>query len=76
VDHPAAARLAAQGAKFGVDAAAASLSWIIAHPARILPIVGTQNPERILTCTDAFKVEWTRNEWYAVLEASRGERMP
>lgn len=74
--HPAGALLAAQGAKFGVDAASAALSWIMAHPARIVPILGSQNPERILACRDAFKVEWTRNEWYAVLEAARGERMP
>jgi predicted oxidoreductase len=75
-DTPTATLLAAQGARHGVDGAAAALSWIMAHPARIMPIVGSQNPDRILACRDAFKVEWTRNEWYAVLEASRGERMP
>lgn len=75
-DHPAAKLLSAQGAKFGVDAAAAALSWVMAHPARIIPIVGTQNPERIGASADAFKVEWSRGEWYGVLEAGRGERMP
>ncbi|HZV11353.1 MAG TPA: aldo/keto reductase, partial [Novosphingobium sp.] len=75
-DHPAAALLAAQGAKYEADAAAAALSWIMAHPAKIVPIVGTQTPERILDSGDAFRIRWTRNEWYAVLEASRGERMP
>lgn len=75
-DHPAARLLAGQGARHGVDAAAATLSWIMAHPARIIPIIGSQTPERILHSGDAFKVEWTRNEWYAVLEAARGERMP
>ena len=74
--HPAVAVLAAQGARYGVDAAAAALSWIMAHPARIIPIVGSQTPERILDAGEAFKVEWTRGEWYAVLEAARGERMP
>ena len=75
-EHKAAALLAEQGARFGADAAAAALSWIMAHPARIVPIVGSQTPERILDSRDAFKIHWTRNEWYAVLEASRGERMP
>ena len=74
--HPAATLLADQGAKFGVDAAAAALSWIMVHPANIVPIVGSQTPERILHSRDAFQIAWTRNEWYAVLEASRGERMP
>jgi predicted oxidoreductase len=75
-EHPAATLIAEQGARFGVDASAASLSWIMAHPARPIPIVGSQSPERITRSVDAFKVEWTRSEWYAVLEASLGERLP
>jgi predicted oxidoreductase len=74
--HPAAALLAGQGARYGVDAAAAALSWIMAHPARILPIIGSQTPERILATRDAFAVEWTRAQWYGVLSAARGEPMP
>jgi predicted oxidoreductase len=38
--------------------------------------VGSQSPERIARSVDAFKVEWTRAQWYAVLEASLGERLP
>ncbi|MDF0542299.1 aldo/keto reductase [Sphingobium sp. H39-3-25] len=75
-EHPAATLIAEQGARFSVDASAASLSWIMAHPARPIPIVGSQSPERIARSVDAFKVEWTRSEWYAVLEASLGERLP
>lgn len=75
-DHPVARLLAEHGARFDVDAAAACLSWIMAHPARIIPIVGSQTPERILHSGDAFKVEWTHSQWYSVLEASRGKSMP
>lgn len=75
-DHPAARLLGEQGAQFGTDAAAAALSWIMAHPAAIIPIVGSQTPARIARCTEAFRIEWTRSAWYAVLEASRGVRMP
>jgi predicted oxidoreductase len=74
--HPVGALLAQQGAAYGTDASAAALSWIMAHPARIVPIVGSQQPRRIAALRDAFKVEWTRGEWYAVLAASRGEPMP
>jgi predicted oxidoreductase len=75
-EHPAAALLAAQGERFGTDAAAAALAWVMAHPTRTIPIVGSQTPERILSARDALKVEWTPAEWYAVLEASLGERLP
>ncbi len=74
--HPAAALIEEQGAAYDVDITAAALSWIMAHPSRPIPIVGSQSPERIARSTDAFKVEWTRAQWYAVLEASLGERLP
>ncbi len=71
-----AALLDAKAAETGVDRSAAAYSWIMAHPALPIPIVGTQNPERIAAISDAYKPEWGRAEWYQVLEASRGERLP
>jgi predicted oxidoreductase len=71
-----AALLDKKAAETGVDRAAAAYSWIMAHPARPIPIVGTQNVERIAGIPDAYKPQWTRQEWYAVLEASIGERLP
>lgn len=68
--------LAERGAAHGVDLAAAALSWAMVHPARPVPIVGSQNPARIAAAADAFKVEWARSEWYAVLEAGTGRKLP
>ena len=60
----------------GVDRVAAATSWIMAHPSRPVPIVGTQNPARIAKIADAYKPRWTRADWYRVLEASMGEKLP
>lgn len=68
--------LDAKAQEAGVDRAAAAYSWTMAHPAGIIPIVGTQNPSRIATIPDAYKPRWTRAEWYAVLQASLGEKLP
>lgn len=76
-DGNAAGRLLAeQGAAYGADLAGAALSWIMAHPARIIPIVGSQNPQRIKAAADAFRVRWTREQWYAVMQAGTGEKLP
>ena len=48
----------------------------MAHPACPIPIVGTQNVSRIAMIPDAYKPQWTREQWYAVLQASMGERLP
>lgn len=74
--HPAAALLRDHGARHGVDAATAALAWVMAHPARIVPIVGSQRPDRIRAAAAAFRVTWTRAEWYAVLQAGMGQPLP
>jgi len=61
---------------FGVSRTAAAYSWIMAHPARPVPIIGSQRAERIAEANDAYKVKWTRTAWYDVLVASRGEALP
>jgi len=71
-----AALLDAKAAEYDVSRAAATYSWVMAHPARPIPIVGTQNPDRIKEIPQAFAPRWTRAEWYAVLQTSMGENLP
>ncbi|OYX93360.1 MAG: aldo/keto reductase [Novosphingobium sp. 35-62-5] len=60
----------------GVSRTVAAYSWLMAHPAGIIPIIGSQQAARIAEGVDALKVCWTREDWYAVLVAARGERLP
>lgn len=60
----------------GVSRTVAAYSWLMAHPAGIIPIIGSQKAERIAEGAQALKVQWTRQDWYAVLVAARGERLP
>ena len=71
-----AAALDAVAGRFDVGRAAAAYSWIMAHPARVIPIVGTQNAARIAEAADAIKISWSRADWYTVLVAARGEKLP
>ena len=70
------AALDAHAANYGVDRTAVAYAWIMAHPARPIPITGTQDPARIAAITDAYKVRFTRADWYAILVASLGENLP
>lgn len=60
----------------GVSRAVAAYSWLMAHPSGIIPIIGSQNPARIAEGAAALSVRWSREEWYGVLVAARGERLP
>jgi predicted oxidoreductase len=53
-----------------------ALAWLLKHPARIVPILGTAKPERIREAAQAGQVHLSRDEWYRLLEAARGERLP
>lgn len=75
-DGAVAALIEAKAQQSGASRAATAYAWIMAHPARPIPIVGSQTPTRIAEAAHAFKVRWTRAEWYAVLQASTGERLP
>ncbi|MDX2165921.1 MAG: aldo/keto reductase [Deltaproteobacteria bacterium] len=60
----------------GVSRTAVVLAFLLVHPAGIIPILGTQRVERIADAADAFKVELTRADWYAIVSTSLGERLP
>ncbi|MBC2665207.1 aldo/keto reductase [Novosphingobium flavum] len=60
----------------GVSRTVAAYSWLMAHPAGIVPIIGSQTPARIVEGLAAGQVRWTKQEWYAVLVAARGEPLP
>lgn len=62
--------------RYGVSRAAAAYSWIMAHPAHPIPLVGTQTPARIAEIPDSYKPRWSRVDWYAVLTAARGVPLP
>jgi predicted oxidoreductase len=61
---------------YGVSRTIIALAWLLKHPARIVPIIGTAKPERIREASQAGKVHLSRDEWYRLLEAARGERLP
>ncbi|MGW2202448.1 aldo/keto reductase [Streptomyces sp. NPDC001774] len=54
------------------------LWWLRRHPARIAPVIGTSNPERIRACRDAATGEpdLSHDEWYALWISARGAALP
>lgn len=54
------------------------LGWLMKHPARIAPVVGSTDPGRIAACAGARRVaeELSRQQWYALLTSARGVPVP
>ncbi len=60
----------------GLDRAGVALAWVLRHPSRPVPVVGSAEPSRIRSMARAAEVELGRDDWYRLLVASRGERLP
>jgi len=63
-------------AEYQVSTEAIVLAWLRRHPAGIQPVIGTTNPARIKACAQATDVTLSREHWYALYVASRGNRLP
>jgi predicted oxidoreductase len=63
-------------AEHGVSRTVIALSWLLKHPSKIIPIIGSNNPENIRDAAKADDVEITREQWYKILLASRGKPLP
>ncbi|WP_248924045.1 aldo/keto reductase [Paenibacillus hamazuiensis] len=56
--------------KYGVSATTIALAWILRHPARMQPVTGTMNIERLKDCCKASDIYLTRQEWYEIYRAA------
>jgi predicted oxidoreductase len=54
------------------DSAAAAVAWLLAHPARILPVLGTNNLSRIQALDAACGIAMDRETWFEIYEAANG----
>lgn len=52
------------------------LAWILRHPARPLPILGTGKLERIKSAVKSLGIHLTREEWFMVLKSATGHDVP
>lgn len=54
----------------GVSNTTIAIAWLLRHPARMQPVIGTMNIERLRDCCKASAVNLSREEWYAIYRAA------
>lgn len=69
-------RLDAIAKRHEADRAAVATAFLLAHPAKIAPVMGTNNLGRISALSDAVKVEIDRQDWFSLYEAALGQEVP
>ncbi len=59
-----------------VSPEAIAIAWILRHPAKMQTVVGTTNVERLKKICQADDVNLTRDEWFKIFIAGRGNKLP
>ncbi|MBA6348744.1 aldo/keto reductase family oxidoreductase [Colwellia sp. BRX8-9] len=52
------------------------LAWLLKHPAKIFPIIGSTTPERIIAAKVALELNYSREDWYRLFETRNGQAVP
>jgi predicted oxidoreductase len=63
------------GEATGVDETAVAVAWLLAHPARIMPVMGTNSLARIAKISDAMKVKMDRETWFELYTIAIGREV-
>lgn len=53
-----------------------AIRWLLKHPSKMIPVIGTRQPERIRSLASADEVKMSREEWYRLLVEARGKGLP
>ena len=61
--------------RLGTDAAALAVAWLLAHPAGILPVMGTNTIARIKGFQEAARLKIDRQTWFELYTAALGREV-
>lgn len=65
----------AVAANYGVSNTTIAMAWLLRHPAKMQPVTGTMNIDRLIDCCKASDITLTREEWYEIYR-SAGNILP
>ncbi len=71
-----ARQLTVYGEEKGCGEDSIALAWLLRHPAKIQPVIGTTKPARIASSCKADEIELSREEWYTLFNLARGKNVP
>jgi predicted oxidoreductase len=62
--------------KYDTDLAGLALAFLAKHPSKISPVVGTTKLDRLADAKKGFETELELEDWFILLEAAKGTRVP
>jgi len=56
--------------KYNVSNTTIAIAWLLRHPAKMQPVIGTMNETRLKDCIKASEIQLTREEWYEIFRGA------
>lgn len=66
----------AKASKYNATYSQLAIAWLLKHPSRIFPVIGTTQPERVKEAANAIKFNLDKQDWFEMLKWAMGEEMP
>lgn len=60
----------------GLELDTVAIAWLILHPVRMIPMLGTRQIDRLASAAKGLTAEMTRQQWFRIWEASMGHEVP
>ncbi|MEX2382160.1 MAG: aldo/keto reductase [Opitutales bacterium] len=71
-----AAELKRQAEFYGIEPWQVMIAWLLVLPSGVAPIIGSTTPERIAAAVACLEIEYSREDFYRLLEARNGRAAP
>jgi predicted oxidoreductase len=71
-----APKLAELAKASGADTTAVAMAWLMHHTVGVMPVMGSNQLDRIGAFSQALKVPMDRQTWYELYELANGHEVP
>jgi predicted oxidoreductase len=65
-----------KASKYNATYSQLAIAWLLKHPSKIFPVIGTTQPERVIEAAHSVKFDLDRQDWFEMLKWSMGKEMP
>jgi predicted oxidoreductase len=62
--------------KYSASYSQLALAWLLRHPSKIFPVIGTTQPDRITEAAKSVDIQLDRQDWFEMLKWVMGKEMP
>jgi predicted oxidoreductase len=65
-----------KASKYNASYSQLALAWLLRHPSKIFPVIGTTQPDRIKEASKSVDIQLDRQDWFEMLKWVMGREMP